>query len=601
MRTGVLIAGCVVAGLLTAAGGRADPPGVIVIRPKGSGASASTDYAPDKVGFIVIRPKRMAPAGDTKSPTLVGEQPVKATAQPVPAAPTQPPAPPPAQPQTQPAKPAAGDKDDGTVVYETWNAMFIKAMHVGYTHVLVREYERDGKKFLYATMAQKMTVARFGQRSEQWGENATMETPEGAILTTRSRQGIGRDQMLSLAGRVTGHTLAVKIESKDTPGAEKDIPWPDGVLGVAREASLLKDHKAKPGETIEYLWYEGKINRVVKVSIAVKDVEEGVLAEGQKPRKLLRAVQTMEPVGAFRLPPVTMWADPDTLEPLKMETDMPMFGGKLTILRTTKEFATRVPGKVPDLFDVQSIRLDRPIPNVQEQSAVVYRVKLAGDLPLKQAFTQDDRQTISNLDEAARTFELQVTPPPAAAPAANAPADPGAEFLSDCFFIDWNNDPVKRHAATATAGLPATATARQKARAVEVWVNRNMRSTEFSQAMASCGNVAKTLTGDCTEYAMLSAGMCRALGVPSRTALGVVYAEDRGGRAFLAYHMWFEVYADGRWVPFDAMFARGAGGPGYVKITDESWHDVKSFAPLLPVMSVLGAAPKFEVLKVVGR
>src|SRR5205823_13813112 len=130
-------------------------------------------------------------------------------------------------------------------------------------------------------------------------------------------------------------------------------------------------------------------------------------------------------------------------------------------------------------------------------------------------------------------------------------------------------------------------------------VHQNMRSVEFSQAMATADHVAKTLSGDCTEYAMLAAAMCRAVGVPSRTVLGLVYATNREGRPVMAYHMWFEVYADGQWVPLDATLGQGGVGPGHVKITDHSWHDERSFAPLLPVLRVLTAKPAFAVVKVV--
>ena len=125
-----------------------------------------------------------------------------------------------------------------------------------------------------------------------------------------------------------------------------------------------------------------------------------------------------------------------------------------------------------------------------------------------------------------------------------------------------------------------------------------MRAVDFTQAMATADHVAKTLSGDCTEYAMLGAAMCRAVGVPSRTVLGLVYATDRGGKPVMAYHMWFEVYADGQWVPLDATLGLGGIGPGHVKITDHSWHDERSFAPLLPVLRVLTARPAFGVVKV---
>ena len=72
----------------------------------------------------------------------------------------------------------------------------------------------------------------------------------------------------------------------------------------------------------------------------------------------------------------------------------------------------------------------------------------------------------------------------------------------------------------------------------------------------------------------------------------------RDGKPFLAYHMWFEVYAEGQWLPLDATLGQGGIGPGHIKITDHSWHEEKSFAPLLPVLRALMAKPTVEVLKV---
>jgi transglutaminase-like putative cysteine protease len=213
-------------------------------------------------------------------------------------------------------------------------------------------------------------------------------------------------------------------------------------------------------------------------------------------------------------------------------------------------------------------------------------------------FATDARQQVKNLDPKAKTFELHVSA--RRGPDKNAPAQPapGKEFVDSNYFLNWNNNAVKGHAAKAVAALPATASTWDKAVAVERWVKANMKSFEFSQAMATADNVAKTLSGDCTEYAMLAAAMCRAVGVPSRTALGVIYAPGRDGKPFLAYHMWFEVYAGDQWVPLDATLGLGGVGPGHVKITDHSWHDEKSFAPLLPVLRTLTAKPTVEVLKV---
>jgi len=599
------------AGVLAAAQVYADgPPGSIVIRPGGSGAAPTRaeDLYPDRPGFIVIRPKasgalpRPRPLEESGSPVIrIIRGPGGKPAQPEPPTPAAPATP--AVPAAQ--APAPDEKKDGRIVLETWDATFLKGHPVGHFHVVVREYERDGRKLLYATKKQKMTVSRFGQAVEQWGEDSTMEAPDGQVYTTRMSQGIGNNQMLALSGKVSGKVLSVTIEGAG--GGTQDVPWPDGVIGIAKEATLLKDRKPKVGESFDYLSYEGRLNRVVKFTATAKGFEEVQLYEGRKPTRVLRVELAMEPIktpggGEFRLPPSTLWADAETYEPLKMESDMPTLGGKLIVMRTTKEVALRKPVKLVELFDVQSIRLDREVANVHDQAGVTYRVKLTGDLPPDKVFAQDARQTVGDVDPEAKTFELRVTAVREPARVADPAAKVGEEFLAPSFFVDWDNDAVRGHAKQAAAQLPATATAWQKARAVETWVNRNMRSTEFSQAMATCANVAKSLSGDCTEYAMLAAGMCRALGVPSRTALGLVYAEGRDGKPYLAYHMWYEVYADGQWLALDATLGRGSVGPGHVKITDASWHEEKSFAPLLPVLTVLGSAPKVEVLKVIqGR
>jgi hypothetical protein len=554
-----------------------------------------THTDPNRPGFVVVKPQ---PAGGTPVGTVLEparrQDPTPPAAAPRPGALRPAPIADDAAPLPAPTAPAA--PEDGRLVLDAWDAVYLKGSErVGYFHVTVREYTRDGQKFLYATKTSKITVARFGQVIDQFSEDATQEMPDGTVLTTFMAQGIGKDQKLSLSGRVAGNKLTVTVTG--APGGTQQVPWPDGVLGVAKEATLLADRKPKVGDTIDYLCYEGRLNRVVKLSANVEKERTVSLALGEPARRVLQVRVGMEPIGDFQMPPSTLYVDPVTFEPLRMETDMPMLGGKVISMRTTKEVALAPVGKVPDLFDVQSIPLDKTIPNVHGQGAVVYRATANGTAPLEKLFAADGRQAIVATNPAGKSIDLRVS---AATPAEANPVPPPDGCLSSSFFIDWNNDAVKQRAQAAAAGLPVTASALDKAKAVERWVHQNMRSTEFSQAMASCSNVAQSLSGDCTEYAMLAAGMCRALGVPSRTAIGLVYAPDKGGKPFLAYHMWFEAWTGDRWLPLDATLGRGGVGPGHVRITSADWHEERSFAPLLPVLTVLGAGPRVEVVRVEG-
>jgi predicted transglutaminase-like cysteine proteinase len=411
------------------------------------------------------------------------------------------------------------------------------------------------------------------------------------------RQGLGKDQALALSGVVEGKKLKVTGEG-GAKEASREIPWPGKVTGAAGEPRLFREQALKPGEHFDYLTYVGQLNRVVKVTVTFEAEELAAVWANTAPRNLRRYVSKMEPVGKFKLPDATTWVDAATGEPLRVEFDFPGFGGRVSFLRTTKETATAPVTNPLKLFNAQSIRLNVEVPAIHSKSSVIYKVSMPRDDDPTSAFPSDSRQRIENADAKARTFELHVSGSHGPVKDAKAEPAPGKEYLGSNFFINWDNDKVKGHAQQAVAGLPAGSSDWNKARAIERWVNRNMQAAEFSQAMATADNVAKTLSGDCTEYAMLAAAMCRAVGVPSRTVLGLVYAASPTGKPFLAYHMWFEVYAEGQWLPLDATLGQGGVGPGHVKIADNSWHDERTFAPLLPVLRVLMAKPAFTVIKV---
>jgi len=597
----------------------ADPPGVIVIRPKTTEPPTIVPPGepgkivinrrpdPDRPGVIEFRPSGRAVPYSTElpSPRENGGVPHISIIRPKPTREDPDPDPLPlpgakGTPLPQPVPAPEPPKADPSVLYETWDAAFCRGYKVGYFHVVVREFTKNDKKVIYATKEMKLTIARFGQAVETWAEDTTIETPTGEIVVAKMAQGIGKNQMLNLTGRVTDKGLEVSIEGsvKDT----KTIPWPAGVLGVSREAKILQEKKPKPGETVQYLWWEGRLNHVVKFTATAKPVVEVVVRPGQKPRKLIPVVSEMDTGNAFKLPPATAYCDPETYQLVKMESDMPTLGGKLEVFRTTREAALRAPARRLDIAEAQSIKLNRDMTGIQAKAGAVYTVTLGGDIPVDKAFPSDDRQQVKNVDAKARTLELHVTavrqPVKPDAPAVR----PGKDYLADCFFIDWDNDATKKHAAAAVARLPGNASDWQKAQAVERYVHANMKAAEFSQAMATCSNVAKSLSGDCTEFSVFAAGLCRALGVPSRTAIGVIAVPDqRANQSVLAWHMWFEVWVEGKWLALDGTLGQGSVGPGHIKISEASWFEEKSFAPLMPVLMVLGTRPKVDVLKVTDR
>jgi transglutaminase-like putative cysteine protease len=174
--------------------------------------------------------------------------------------------------------------------------------------------------------------------------------------------------------------------------------------------------------------------------------------------------------------------------------------------------------------------------------------------------------------------------------------DVGPKFLKSCYFIKSDDEKVREHVRQAVGD---ETDAWRRAIRIERWVHTHMRKDNASDAFATADHVARTLRGDCTEYAMLTAAMCRAAGIPSRAVVGLVYVDSARGPAF-GFHMWAEVWVQGQWMPIDATLGKGYVGATHLKIADHSWHDTQSLTPILPALRVVGKTA-IEVIEVNSR
>jgi len=87
--------------------------------------------------------------------------------------------------------------------------------------------------------------------------------------------------------------------------------------------------------------------------------------------------------------------------------------------------------------------------------------------------------------------------------------------------------------------------------------------------------------------------------VPSRTAIGLIYAREPGRSPVFAFHMWTEVWVQGQWLAIDPELGQGSIAATHVKIADHSWYDTHSVTPLLSVARVLDKL-SIEVISVNG-
>jgi hypothetical protein len=481
-------------------------------------------------------------------------------------------------PAAQPGQPTGqpGGKPRVKVVAEHWDAAYLEGSRAGYVRTLVEEIEDKDEKLYRTTMTLKLKVKRFNDVIELAMDTGTTETAGGKVLGTFMRQYLGKNKSLEITGTVAGKEIRLVM---DNGKPLKSAPWNDAVLGMYRQLGVLKDKNAKPGDKISYLAFEPSVNLVVTTNVKVKDYEDVGLLGGAK-KRLLRVETQPEKIQSVQLPVLISWVD-EHFAPLRSETEAPGLG-KLVLQRTTKEVAL-APADASTLTDIgisQYIRLKRPIAQPYASKSAVYRITLKGDDNPGDAFSRDERQEAKNVKDS--SFELHVR---ASRGPKEGVEDVAAkkEFSESNYFINSADPLVKKHARQAVG---AEKDPWKKALRIEKWVREHMRVTSH-EALAPADHVAKTLEGDCSEHAMLAAAMCRAEGVPSRTAVGLIYADVKIGPVF-AFHMWTEVWVQGQWAPIDATLGRGYVGATHLKIADQSWHDERSLTPLLPVVRVLG-------------
>jgi transglutaminase-like putative cysteine protease len=226
------------------------------------------------------------------------------------------------------------------------------------------------------------------------------------------------------------------------------------------------------------------------------------------------------------------------------------------------------------LLEASIVKPTQTIPSPETTRRIRYRVKAADAVAL---FPPGRRQ--SARAEGDGTILLDVTSDSPDTGEAG-PEQVEAVYTKANPLVDSNDSLVVKHMRAAVGDRRDPW---EKAVAIMDWVADNVRRKNFQVAFAPAGSVAKDLSGDCTEHAVLLAAMCRAAGIPTRCAVGIVYAEPLGG---FGPHMWNEVYVNRRWVALDSAFKQSQVDATHIKMLDTSLDGVSPFEAFMPVLQV---------------
>jgi transglutaminase-like putative cysteine protease len=191
------------------------------------------------------------------------------------------------------------------------------------------------------------------------------------------------------------------------------------------------------------------------------------------------------------------------------------------------------------------------------------------------------RQKFKAVDKDKVEITIQAIPPKAITKVRPL-ADPnGGENLKSTIAVEADNADI---IALAKKVAGDEKNAYLAAKKVVAWVGANMKK-DYGASSDRASDILKTMKGDCTEHALLSVAMLRALGIPSRRVDGVVYLKQGDDVPALYWHEWVEAYV-GEWTQLDPTFGQPVADATHFAVGEESNAEITPLIGSVKVVDV---------------
>lgn len=454
----------------------------------------------------------------------------------------------------------AATADAREVLDDSWFLLTLAGARVGHTHRTV-EVDTDGGTVTRVTTA--MDVRRLGQAVTLQSDEEWRETADGLPVAYFLTRDLGTEETRLIVG-VDGKLLTIEklvgsSSSSDTLGIPGRLLFPEG------QRRLHVSRGFEPGDRYSYLVFDPDFEDVGRVDVTVTAPDGLAGSPGGARRPAGSNPAAADSAGSYRLRATyqlyegvefTTWLDD---RGRVVREDVPALG--ISSRLSTRDEATRV-GQVFDIVAGTMIRSNRVIADPRAVDEGLYEMWVEGG-DVAAFLPVDARQTVESRTD--RGVLLRVR---RVVPVNGGAVDVSAESGEMGKYLEGNALLQVSHPRILAAAKEAVGDARggwESALRIERYVFDTMEETGFGSAFASALEVLQDRTGDCSEYAVLAAAMCRAVGVPSRVVAGLVHV---GGR--FAYHMWIEVWADGGWYALDPTIGEGSVDATHIKLASSA-------------------------------
>lgn len=456
---------------------------------------------------------------------------------------------------------AGAAAQEAKVTFEEWQLMYMDEAKVGFVHALQEEVTRDGRTLQLSTTDSSMTINRLGTNISVLQLQKMWEDGEGRIVAIEAESNTSAAKSRTKV-TVQGDRAEV-VKQIAGPPQVITVDWkPEwlGLMAIDRETR----RRIQAGEkSFSFASWSPDLGPVV-TSIELLGTEE-VDVPGLGKRRLVHSRSTIDVQPGVL---VDSYADPASLQTVMTSTKM--MGMRFITVTSTKAecLAAFAKPDTPEVFNRLSPRTNVRLPDPYRTDELLLHVT-AGDPEVPLPPLADERQTVvEQRGPNDLVLRIRRVVPDQAFTLPLAGLTPEEqECLQPNLQIESDHPAL---VALAKQAIGGETDAWKAAAKLERFAYEYISNKSLSALLETAAKVVETKTGDCTEHGVLLAGLCRAVGIPARVAVGFLYFQGIWGG-----HMWAEVSLGGKWYALDAVLGHGSVDAAHIRLAADSLKDAE--------------------------
>jgi hypothetical protein len=458
--------------------------------------------------------------------------------------------------------------EPGEEFREEWMGLYQGSNKIGYNHSLLY---RKGQGYLL----QDEMLLRIKLLGETRETRVSLDAHLGFDWSLRdfNIQALSEFMDFAAEGRVDGKQIKLKVK---TAGQEVEQSIPVSQRPYLYTTWAFADHLKRQGLK------EGLVTMLPMfdpVSRSFLPVELEVVAKGpvEIHGDLLEAFKIRE---RFKGQEQWLWLDKEG-EVLKES-----HASGFMSLRETRDVALAFAEEGEEAIDLITsllVKSDTAIINPRQVSLMKARLK---NVSLKGLDLESDRQKLEGRTVTILSQQDRIPPSGYLIPFEKSFPEMKDEFekyLGPDVSIQSSHPKIREAAEEAAGGLDDAV---KVAARLTRWVSEEVKDS-MVVSIPSALEVLEKKRGVCREHTVLYVALARALGIPARMAMGIVYINEQLIDGFY-YHAWPEVYlaqpdgTGGLWIAVDPTFNQFPADATHIRLLEGGFEDV------VELMAVIG-------------